>query len=150
MTSLDVGRTWFRYHHLFADLLQLELRRTAPTSVDSLHRAAAEWHEREGHVVEAIRHAQSARDWPLATRALADHHLDLTLDGRAGTVRQLLAAFPPDAAARDAELALVFALVRLLDGALDSSAAYVEIADRLAGHGGRVSEGCASICFGPC
>ena len=132
VTSLDVGRTWFRYHHLFADLLQLELRRTAPTSVDSLHRAAAEWYEREGHVVEAIRHAQSARDWPLAARTLADHHLDLTLDGRAGTVRQLLAAFPADAAARDAELALVFALVRLLDGALDSSAAFVEIADRLA------------------
>ena len=47
-------------------------------------------------------------------------------------MRQLLAAFPPDAAASDPELALVFALVRLLDGALDRSAAYVEVADRLA------------------
>ena len=131
MTSLDVGRTWFRYHHLFADLLQLELRRTAPTSVDSLHRAAAQWYESEGHVVEAIRHAQAARDWPLATRLLADHHVDLTLDGRAGTVRQLLAAFAGEAAERDAELALVFALVRLLDGALGESAAYVGVADRL-------------------
>ena len=137
VTSLDVGRTWFRYHHLFADLLQLELRRTAPTIVDSLHRAAAEWHEREGHVVEAIRHAQSARDWPLATRALADHHLDLTLDGRAGTVRQLLAAFPPDAAARDAELALVFALVRLLDGALDQQRGVRRGRRPAGGHGGR-------------
>ena len=133
VTSLDVGRTWFRYHHLFADLLQLELRRTEPTIVDSLHRAAAEWHEREGDVVEAIRHAQAARDWPLATRALADHHVDLTLDGRAGTVRQLLAGFSPDAATKDAELALVFALVQLLDGSLDASAAHVEVADRLAG-----------------
>jgi LuxR family maltose regulon positive regulatory protein len=132
VTSLDVGRTWFRYHHLFADLLQLELRRTEPTIVDSLHRAAAEWHEREGHVVEAIRHAQAARDWSLATRALTDHHADLALDGRAGTVRQLLAAFAPDMAARDAELALVFALVRLLDGGLDDSAAYVDVADGLA------------------
>ena len=132
VTSLDVGRTWFRYHHLFADLLQLELRRTAPTTVDSLHRAAAEWHEREGDVVEAIQHAQAARDWPLATRALADHHLELTLDGRMGTVRSLLTAFAPEAARADAELALAFALVRLLDGELDSSAAYVEVADRLA------------------
>jgi hypothetical protein len=43
VTSLDVGRTWFRYHHLFADLLQLELRRTAPAIVTSLHGAAAQW-----------------------------------------------------------------------------------------------------------
>lgn len=132
VTALDVGRTWFRYHHLFADLLQLELRRTEPTIVDALHRAAAEWHEREGDVVEAIRHAQAARDWPLATRVLADHHLDLTLDGRTATVRQLLGAFAPGAAAGDPELALVFALVRLLDGELPSSAACVEAADRLA------------------
>ena len=48
VTSLDVGRSWFRYHHLFADLLQLELRRTAPAIVGSLHRAAAEWHEQRG------------------------------------------------------------------------------------------------------
>ena len=131
VTSLDVGRTWFRYHHLFADLLQLELRRTNPTVVESLHRAAAEWYESEGHVVEAIRHAQAARDWPLATRLLADHHVDLTLDGRAGTVRQLLAVFTGEAAEQDAELALVFALVRLLDGALGESAGYVGVADRL-------------------
>ena len=38
VTSLDVGRSWFRYHHLFADLLQLELRRAAPAVVGSLHR----------------------------------------------------------------------------------------------------------------
>ena len=86
VTSLDVGRSWFRYHHLFADLLQLELRRAAPAVVGSLHRAAAQWHEQEGYIVEAIRHAQAARDWPLASRLLADHHLDLTLDGRTGTI----------------------------------------------------------------
>ena len=65
-------------------------------------------------------------------------------------MRQLLRAFPADAAATDAELALVFALVRLLDGALERSAAYVEVADRLAGHGCRVSAGRASTCCGPC
>ena len=62
--------------------------------VVSLHRAAAQWHEQEGFVVEAIRHAQAARDWPLASRLLADNHLDLTLDGRTGEVRELLSAFP--------------------------------------------------------
>ena len=43
VVALDVARSWFRYHHLFADLLQLELRRTAPAEVDTSHRAAARW-----------------------------------------------------------------------------------------------------------
>ena len=66
VTSLDVGRSWFRYHHLFADLLQLELRRAHPALVGSLHRAAAQWRGAGEVLVEAIRHAQAARDWPLA------------------------------------------------------------------------------------
>ena len=66
VTPLDAGRTWFRYHHLFADLLRMELRRTAPGMTAELHRAAAEWHEQHGNVVEAIRHAQDAGEWSRA------------------------------------------------------------------------------------
>jgi LuxR family maltose regulon positive regulatory protein len=56
VTALDVGRWWFRYHHLFADLLRLELRRLSPTSIGPLHRAAAQWLEAHGDVVEAVHH----------------------------------------------------------------------------------------------
>ena len=79
VTSLDAARSWFRYHHLFADLLRLELRRLAPETIPSLHRAAAAWHEQEGDVVEAVRHHQAAGDWAPAARLLrgqlpdADH-----------------------------------------------------------------------------
>ena len=90
VTSLDVGRSWFRYHHLFADLLQLELRRTvARRSSTALHRAAAQWFEEHGYVVEAIRHAQAARDWAHAARLLADNYVDLVFDGRKATLRAL-------------------------------------------------------------
>jgi LuxR family transcriptional regulator, maltose regulon positive regulatory protein len=132
VTSLDARRSWFRYHHLFADLLQLELRRAAPAVVGSLHRAAAEWHEQQGFIVEAIRHAQAARDWRLASRLLADHHIDLTFDGRTGSVAQLLSAFPDDVVGGDAELAVVFATARLLDGSLNRSATCLDLARRLA------------------
>ncbi len=132
VTSLDAGRSWFRYHHLFADLLQLELRRAAPAIVGSLHRAAAQWHEQEGYIVEAIRHAQAARDWSLASRLLADHHIDLTFDGRSESVAQLLGVFSDEVVAADAELALVFATARLLHGALEKSADYVDLAGQLA------------------
>ena len=64
VVPLDPERTWFRYHHLFGDLLRLELRRTLPEEVPALHRRAAGWFIRQGQVVDAIRHTQAAGDWP--------------------------------------------------------------------------------------
>ena len=81
VTSLDVGRSWFRYHHLLTDLLQAELRRSDPATVGSLHRAAAEWFEEHGYVVDAVRHAQAAGDWAHAARLLADNYVGLVFDG---------------------------------------------------------------------
>jgi LuxR family maltose regulon positive regulatory protein len=131
LTSVDASRSWFRYHHLFADLLQLELRRTAPTLVDSLHRAAAHWHERQGDAVEAIRHAQATRDWPYAGRLLADHLAGLIFEGRVETLQGLLAAFPRDAIEADAEIALACGAVRALVGLDEESAVYIAMAELL-------------------
>ncbi len=129
--SLDVGRSWFRYHHLFANLLQLELRRVSPGLVGSLHWAAAQWFEREGYIVEAIQHAQAAGQWQHAARLLADTFVALLLDGRIETVLDLLSAFPRDMVAADPELALV-AFAGILHGAGEESAACVDVAQRLA------------------
>ena len=91
---LDPERTWFRYHHLFGDLLRLELRRTLPEEVPDLHRRAAGWFIRQGRVVDAIRHTQAAGDWTDAARLLADYSFSLTLDGQAQTMQALVRAFP--------------------------------------------------------
>ena len=82
VVSLDARRSWFRYHQLFADLLELELRRTAPEEVTGLHAAAAGWFAGHGYPVEAVRHAQAARDWGLAARLLSDHWVSLGWTGR--------------------------------------------------------------------
>jgi LuxR family maltose regulon positive regulatory protein len=132
VTGLDVGRSWFRYHPMLADLLRLELRRVNPTLISTLHRVAGQWHEQHGDIPEAIRHAQAAGDWPHAAQLLGDNQLALMLDGRAAAVRDLLNAFPPDAGNRDADLALVLATVRAFDGLDEESAAYVAVAERLA------------------
>jgi LuxR family maltose regulon positive regulatory protein len=68
VVALDGGRSWFRYHHLFSDLLQLELRRAEPDEVAGLHRQATDWFAGHGHPAPAIQHAQAARDWELAVR----------------------------------------------------------------------------------
>jgi LuxR family maltose regulon positive regulatory protein len=125
--SLDPERTWFRYHHLFADLLRLELRRTLPAEVPVLHRRAAGWFTLQGQVAEAIRHTEAAGDWPDAARLLADHSFSLTLDGQAQTMQALVQAFPPGA--DHPELALVRAMGDLARGRLDEAAAHLALAE---------------------
>jgi LuxR family transcriptional regulator, maltose regulon positive regulatory protein len=127
VVSLDAERTWFRYHHLFADLLRLELRRARPEEVPALHRRAAQWFIQHGQVIEAIRHTQAAGDWPDAARLLADHSFSLTLDGQTQTMQALVRAFPPGA--DDPELALVYATVDLVQGRLDEAAAHLAVAE---------------------
>src|SRR5260370_19759796 len=77
VVSLDPARSWFRYHHLFADLLRLELRRRFPEELPALHRLAAPWLTEHSDIVDAIRHTQAARDWADAARLLADHSFGL-------------------------------------------------------------------------
>ncbi|MGZ4432476.1 MAG: hypothetical protein ACXVW7_02415 [Trebonia sp.] len=128
--SLDPGRTWFRYHHLFGDLLRLELRRTLPDQVPALHRRAAAWFSGHGQAVDAIRHTQAAGDWPAAARLLADHSFSLTLDGYAQTMDALTRAFP--AGDDYPELALVRAGTDLVQGRLDEAAAHRAVAETYA------------------
>ena len=135
MVALDARRSWFRYHQLFADLLQLELRRTAPGELAALHGAAAGWFAEHGYPVEAVRHAQAAQDWDLAARLLSDRFLGLVLDGQGATAHELLARFPADMVAADPELAALMAADKLLRGSL-------EAAER---HLARAEQGMASV-----
>lgn len=60
LTPLDDERTWFRYHHLFADLLRLRLQQAQPERVARLHLRAAGWLERSGFISEAVHHLAAA------------------------------------------------------------------------------------------
>jgi len=121
VVSLDGRRSWFRYHRLFAGLLQLELRHTEPGELPALHATAAGWYAGHGYPAEAVRHAQAARDWSLAARLLSDHWVDLDLGGQAATARELLAAFPAGVAAADAELTALTAAAELARGSLEEA-----------------------------
>jgi LuxR family maltose regulon positive regulatory protein len=113
VVALDVGRSWFRYHHLLADLLRLELRREAPGEIAGLHRLAAGWYAEHGHAVPAIRHAELGEDWELATELLGRHWVHLVLDGEEATLDELLSGLPAGLAENDAELASIMAADRL-------------------------------------
>jgi LuxR family maltose regulon positive regulatory protein len=98
--------------------------------VAALHELAAGWFAGHGFAVEAIRHAQAARDWGPAARLLADHWPGLYLDGQAATVHRLLAGFPAEACAADAELAAVAAADELAQGSLEAAERYLGLAER--------------------
>jgi LuxR family transcriptional regulator, maltose regulon positive regulatory protein len=130
VTSLDPARSWFRYHQMFAGLLALELRRTAPGEAAALHQAASVWFAAHGYPVEAIRHAQAAQDWDRAARLLAGHWPGLHLDGQDATTHELLAGFPAGARTADAELAALTAADQLTQGSLEAAERYLGVAER--------------------
>ncbi len=66
LVSLDDRRRWYRYHHLFADVLQARLLDEQPGQVPDLHRRASEWYEQNGELSEAVRHALAAGDFERA------------------------------------------------------------------------------------
>ncbi len=129
VVSLDPERTWFRYHHLLADFLRLELRRRAADEVPDLHRRAARWLADRGMVVEAVRHMLAAGDWPDAARLVADHSFSWVLDGEAGTIDAVLQAFPEGATADHPDLALAHAASELNHGKLEEATAQLELAE---------------------
>jgi LuxR family transcriptional regulator, maltose regulon positive regulatory protein len=130
VVSLDPQRSWFRYHRLFADLLALELRRTMSDELPALHLSAAEWFAEHDDPAEAIRHAQAAEDWSLASQLLSDHWFGLYLDGRRVTAHELLAGFPAGMVETDAELALVAVADKWTGGSLDEAERYLTLATR--------------------
>jgi LuxR family maltose regulon positive regulatory protein len=131
--ALDASRTSFRLHHLFADLLAVELRNTEPGEIANLHAAAANWYAEHDDVIHAITHAQAAGDSERAAGLLIENYFSLTLDGRRATARTLLDRLDPNSVAIFPELAIVIAAEQLLDGSLDQAEAYLGVAEDHAG-----------------
>jgi LuxR family maltose regulon positive regulatory protein len=93
--SLDDVRQWYRYHHLFAQVLRQRLIDGASQEmVTSLHQRAAAWFEQQGLVVEAVHHALASHDWERAARLITAHGRKLMVRGQAHTVREWLNKLP--------------------------------------------------------
>ena len=95
VVPLDEVRGWWRYHHLFADLLRARLQAEQPGRVLALHRNAAAWYAEHGLADDAIRHALAAREMTLAAR-LVEQHFDevFYLRGEGATFHRWLSALP--------------------------------------------------------
>jgi LuxR family maltose regulon positive regulatory protein len=96
LVALDDERRWWRFHHLFADLLRVRLQQR-PELARELHRRAAGWHESHGVADEAVRHALAAGDPAWAGRLIERNVDELLLRREGATLQRQLAELPEDA-----------------------------------------------------
>jgi ATP/maltotriose-dependent transcriptional regulator MalT len=96
IVPLDDTRQWYRYHHLFDDLLQSWLQQSQPEQIPALHRRASEWYEKNGFANEAIDHALAARDFERAARLIEQAAPTLLLRSQDYTLQVWLSALPED------------------------------------------------------
>ena len=94
LVPLDDRREWYRYHHLFADVLQARLRDERPERVPELHRRATEWYEQQGEPAEAIRHAMAGGDFARAADLVELAMPATTRDRQEATLRRLAGGAP--------------------------------------------------------
>jgi ATP/maltotriose-dependent transcriptional regulator MalT len=94
--ALDDERRWYRYHHLFADVLRSRLQREQPERIRELHRRAAAWYERNGWMSEAIRHALAAQEHDRAADLVEQVARKMWNRGEAMTLLGWLEALPEE------------------------------------------------------
>ncbi len=96
LVSLDDARQWYRYHHLFDDLLQSRLQESHPEQVAELHRKASAWYEQNGFVNGAVDHALAAGDLERAAHLIELAAPTLLIRSEDRTLRTWIAALPQD------------------------------------------------------
>jgi LuxR family maltose regulon positive regulatory protein len=134
LIPLDPRREWYRYHHLFAELLRHELERRQPESSVDLHRRAGRWLANAGLISEAVPHMVAAGDLDQAADLIASHGAELATSGRALTVAEWFDALPAEYVAADARLCVGRAGVALAVGRHDEVVPWLDRAERAPNH----------------
>lgn len=116
LIPLDQARYWYRYHHLFADLLQARLQADSPDLIPQLHLRAAHWHEQNGHAEEAITYALAASDFDYAAHLITGPAISVTRRGEVVTLLDWYKTFPPAFVAQQPNLCLQFGMAFALNG----------------------------------
>jgi LuxR family maltose regulon positive regulatory protein len=116
LLPLDDERRWYRYHHLFADLLQQRLRRSQPDLLPELHRRASRWFEEQGLQEEAVDQALEAADFEQAALLLEGIADETLMRSQFGTLTGWLKRLPEEELRCHPSLSVYLAWTLLLNG----------------------------------
>ena len=137
VVPLDEVRGWWRYHHLFADLLRARLHQEQPGRVAELHRNAAAWYDDHGLADDAIRHAVAAGEMSCAARIIEQHFDTIySVRGEAVTIHRWLSSIPADVIESRPRLLLAQAQLAAASGRLDAVEPLLDAAE----HAGAAEE----------
>jgi LuxR family maltose regulon positive regulatory protein len=130
LIPLDEVRDWWRYHQLFADLLQVRLAEERPERLPELHRAAAGWCDQRGLVDDAVRHALAAGDTAWTARMVERYIGGMPSGGETATVARWLAALPAGLVRDRPRLCVAQAYGAVVAGRADVLEHWLDAADR--------------------
>ncbi len=129
LVPLDNRREWYRYHHLFGELLRHELVLARPQEIAGLHRRAAEWHLAAGTIDEAIHHSAAGGDLEQAADLIAENWAGNERSGWTVTTEGWLALLPPERVRADPRLCMAEALIRINLGRPEEVVPWLEAAE---------------------
>jgi LuxR family maltose regulon positive regulatory protein len=130
LVPLDDERHWYRYHHLFAEVLRARLQRAVgKEGLVPLHARAADWYEAHGEVTEAFKHAVAAQDFELAARLIENNWLRVGHAGEMNTVLRWFESMPEEIIRARPLLSGAYAWVLWLTGQMDAAEPYLDAAD---------------------
>lgn len=127
----DDERFWYRYHHLFADLLRTRLQSISPDLVPELHQRASVWFEKHGDVEASIDHSLAALDWDNASRLIQLHIPNYLEKGQMATIIQWLEQFPQEEIFKKPKLCIQVAEMYSQAGMIDQIDPYLDKAEKL-------------------
>ncbi len=134
VAALDDEREWYRYHHLFADLLRSRLHQTMPALVPELHRRASTWYEHHDLISEAVHHARLSPDLERTIRLIEQHTHSLALRGQAHMVLNWLHTLPDGLVRTHPRLCFSQALLLMFTGQLAEALLRLQEAEQSASH----------------
>ncbi len=119
LIPLDDQRNWYRYHHLFADVLRMRLMAEQPDLVSALHQRASEWYEQNGFTADAIRHALEAKNFDRAANLIEQAVPEARRNRQETTLLDWLKALPDEVLEHRPVLSVHYAGTLLQLGQLD-------------------------------
>jgi LuxR family transcriptional regulator, maltose regulon positive regulatory protein len=130
LIALDDERRWYRYHHLFTEVLRERLANSRHgTSIAALHRRASTWYEQQGLITEAVQHALAAKATDEAARLVEQASLTMMQRSELQTLQRWLEALPVDLVRARPWLALRYAWLLRLNGDLQGAEAWLRDAE---------------------
>jgi len=131
IVPLDDDRRWYRYHHLFTDLLRYRLLLKETSIIPTLHRRASKWYEQNGFIATAIEHTIAADDVDRATRLIEEHYRPALRRGEVSAVLGWLESIPDDRVHSDPSLSVGYAWALFLSGQMDAIEARLRDAETI-------------------